>query len=84
MYLFSKQVVYNDKKTFYIPKNSFPDCKTEAQLETFLKMKVFHVPAKKPVKLTFKPAGELQKQEFVEYFIAAQLSMARAVYMDDA
>ena len=76
------QLFYNDKESTCLPKDLISKCKGERQLEDLMK-KAFDVPASKPVKLYFKPAGEQEKSFFVDDFIEEQLEMAVAVYMDD-
>ena len=73
---------YNGKASI-IPKNSVARCKSEAQLESFMK-EIFEVPSTKSVKLTFRTTSNKQKHIFFEDYFVEQLSMAIAVYMDDA
>ncbi len=73
---------YNDKISTYIPKMVITKYKTKAELESFMK-KAFDVPANKSVKLAFKPTGEQRKQRFLEDYVAEQLSIGVAVYIDD-
>ncbi|CAL8471192.1 g10734 [Coccomyxa elongata] len=74
---------YNDTNSTYIPKKVVANCKSEAQLESFMKI-AFDMPAGRPVKLAFKPTGEQQKQRFLKEYVAEQLSIAVAVHIDDA
>ena len=76
-----KQVFYNDEMST-IPKKAIARCKSEAQLESFMR-EAFQVPFMKSVKLTFKSKYIVQKQIFLEDHVKEQLSRAIAVYMDD-
>ena len=73
---------YNGEMSI-IPKKAVARCKSEAQLESFMK-EGFEVPSTKSVKLTYKTTGDKQKQILFEEYVAFQLSIAIAVYMDDA
>lgn len=74
-----KQMSYNDNNSTYIPKKVVAGCKNEAQLESFMK-EAFDV----QVSEAFKPTGEQRKQQFLTEYVAQQLSIAVAVYIDDA
>ena len=74
-------MIYNDEESA-VPKKVFAKCKSEAQLERFMK-EAFEVPSNKSVKLTFRTTGK-QRKHFVKDYVADQLSIAVAVHMDDA
>ena len=77
-----QQLFYNDEETTATPKRVITKHKTLAELKSFLR-EGFEVPANKSVTLTFKPAGEEQKQCFWDKFVQEQLSIAIAVHVDD-